>query len=200
MTDNLKDLFNKVSDGIHNSISRIAGRNIMNENAVIALELIGGILLLFWPGGSVNLVFRLLGIAFIVYGGIRLYRYYKEKDLQEGNQLKLIGDVILCLLGLSFLVNPGWLMNSASFLFGLIILLYGLYMLYIAKDAMPENRTGKEVRIGMISPVLVVILGLVLIIFPGLVVDFGLRIVGIALILTGVNRFYSNYSGGKNIF
>ena len=176
-------------------LEKLKDRKILNDTAILALEIIGGILLLLWPAGSVSLLFRALGVVCLVGGGIRLYGYFNKKNVEMDNRLQAAVSGLVCLLGLSFVINPRWLLNSASFLVGLMVLLYGLYLLYTARDAQPAD--GKK-GVGMISPAVIAVLGILLIIFPKLVVNFGLRIVGVALLLTAANQIYTDYTAGKN--
>ena len=173
-------------------------KKVLNDNLITALEIIGGLLLLIWPSGSVSIIFRALGIVCMIGGGIRIYGYFNKETEGMDNKFRMIVSCAVCLLGLSFVISPTWLINSASFLLGLALLLYGLYLLYVAKDNQKENQTNDTRKIGninikpgMISPAIIALIGLLLIIFPKLIVTFGVRAIGAALLLTGASQLYT---------
>ena len=173
-------------------------KKLLNDKAVTVLEVVGGIMLLVWPSGSVSLIFRLLGLGLIAGGAIRIYGYFNKDTEGIDNKFRMIVACVACLVGLSFLINPKWLINSASFILGILLLVYGLYLLYVEKDNKKDSQNeNRKDKIGMISPAVIAIIGVVLIIFPKLLVSFGVRAIGIVLLLTAFNQIFDNYNEGK---
>ena len=147
------------------------------------IELVLGLLFLVSPSGTVSIVFRLAGLLCVLLAAWR-YLQYRKAPAEMGS-VYLIPTALLAFLGLSLLINPRWPIQSATFVIGIIIVVYGVYNVYLSKER--SGADSRAMKAGMIAPAVYIIVGAILIVMPRLAVNTVLRLLGIALLFVGGN-------------
>ena len=94
-----------------------------------------GLLLMIFPEVSATVIYRVLGIAIIIFGAVKLIGYFSHDLFRLAFQYDLAFGVLLLALGVIVLTRPE---NVMSFLFialGIAILADGLFRVQVALDA-----------------------------------------------------------------
>ena len=100
--------------------------NLVIEDGI--MNLIVGLILVFWPNLGPNLVMIVIGFWFVLGGLIQLIIANKFKDSAGGRNVR---GLITIILGGIIIFNPSDTVNLLSMLIGGVSLLYGLYLVLI---------------------------------------------------------------------
>ena len=100
--------------------------NLIIDDGV--LNLIVGLVLLFWPNLAPNLIMIILALWIMIGGLIQLYIANKYKNQSGGRNVR---GVITLIIGLLILFNPSSSVQLVSMMIGALSLLYGIYMLIL---------------------------------------------------------------------
>lgn len=118
--------------GLIESIKGIKSRkefafsNLIIEDGI--MNIIVGLILVFWPNLGPNLVMIILGVWIILGGVIQLFIANKYKDQVGGRNGR---GILTIVLGAIILFNPSTSVNLFSMVVGALSLLYGIYLLYL---------------------------------------------------------------------
>ena len=125
---------------------------------VLAVAL--GLIALFWPGGSISLLIRIVGL-FLLADALTLFLSARHSVLQTGGSLQLAVSLVA---GAALLLFPEALARLAFILLGIWALLTGIAFLL---DSRPQSEWGQErsapIALGLAS----LVAGLALIFWPG---------------------------------
>lgn len=100
-----------------------------------AVFCIAGVLLIAFPQVSALTVGRILGVAMIVFGAVKLVGYFSKDLFRLAFQFDLEFGILLIALGLIVLVNPSDVLNFIFIALGISILADGLFKVQIAIDS-----------------------------------------------------------------
>jgi len=100
--------------------------NLIVEDGL--MNIIVGLVLIFWPNLGPNLVMIILGVWILLGGLIQLFIANKFKDQVSGRNFR---GVITIVLGGFIIFNPSTTVNLFSMIIGTISLLYGIYLLFL---------------------------------------------------------------------
>jgi len=146
-----------------------------------------GVLLAVFPELSLMLVGRALGIAMIIFGGIKLVGYFSRDLYRLAFQYDLEFGILLVVLGLIVLKKP---INAVNFIFialGIAILADGLFKIQIAVDA---KKFGIDTWWLILSlAILTGIVGLLVVFRPVENAKLLTALLGISLLAEGILNF-----------
>lgn len=94
-----------------------------SHNVLAFLYIVLGIVLLVKPSELTRLFCVFVGIAALLYGGVRLFSYLHRKESESAFQTDLILGVILLVIGIICLVRPRIILSILPFILGIVILL-----------------------------------------------------------------------------
>lgn len=118
--------------GLIESINGIKTRKNYKYGTLIIedgiMNIIVGLILVFWPNLGPNLVMIILGIWIILGGIIQLFIANKYKDQIGGRNIR---GIITVVLGGIILFNPSSSVQIFSMIIGALGLLYGIYLLFL---------------------------------------------------------------------
>lgn len=153
------------------------------------ITLLIGICLLVFPEKVLEVALRICGALLLVYALYRLIAVFVlDADIFESSA-NLISTVIILTLGVLFLINPLFISGVISTLFGIYLIVIGLFNLWrssVIKEhceifGIEENKDTKRSR--AITAIISLVLGLILVIFPLAIEKFTAIITGICLII-----------------
>ena len=171
--------------------------------AIIALA--GGLILVIWPEAVKNSIMIILGALILAVGLVSLIMSYTGKWKKEKVPLLLLNSIVdiafgLVLIifpdffiafGLVLIIFPDFFMSVIFFVFGLILLIFGL------GEIISLFRTAKAVRVPWplyIGPLITLILGVIMFFNPSWVSNALFVVFGAALLLYSVSEFASTYT------
>ena len=138
------------------------------------LFLILGICLLVNPAGMVRFITYIIGVIFVVYGSIKLYNYYKEKETISSIQLTL--GITARVIGIIIMFCNGVIEFVIRLVMGGFILANGINKLIVALNSKETNNKWTTL---LIISIILIIAGLYMILKSNIV----LSTIGIVLII-----------------
>ena len=138
------------------------------------LFLILGICLLVNPAGMVRFITYIIGVIFVVYGSIKLYNYYKEKETISSIQLTL--GITAIVIGIIIMFCNGVIEFVIRLVMGGFILANGINKLIVALNSKETNNKWTTL---LIISIILIIAGLYMILKSNIV----LSTIGIVLII-----------------
>lgn len=145
-----------------------------------------GIMLLAWPGISMRLICRLVGILVVLLGVIRLFSYFCEDRFDLAFQFDFALGLFALVAGILFIGWPGRVVEVFNILLGVYVLVDGAFKLQTALDA---RRFGLDRWWGiLLLALLTCCCGLLLALSPFEGAAALTRLMGAALLIEGVQN------------
>ena len=159
----------------------------MKNSSVLSLVimLLAGIFFLIFPGGSLHLAIRILGIGLILAGVIGAVNQVGKKV--DKSDIKLLCYVAEILAGIVILAAPSFVLKAFPFIAGLIILVLGIVDVVRAVQVLLETVDGWKTSVALAA--LTVIVGIIIMINPFGSMKLLVRVIGAILIdqaVTGI--------------
>ncbi len=157
--------------------------------AIVAL--VGGLVMVVWPEAVKNSIMIILGALILAVGVVTLIMSYTGKWRKEKVPLLLLNSIVDIAFGLVLIIFPKFFTDLIMFVFGLILLVFGL------GEIINLFRTARVVRVPwplFIGPAITLILGVVMFFFPGESGNLLFILFGSTLLLYAVSEFASTYT------
>ncbi|HJW76531.1 MAG TPA: HdeD family acid-resistance protein [Thermoleophilia bacterium] len=119
------------------TLRRGESRGIQAIGALIAI--VGGIILLIWPGESLKLVAFIAGVTFLLWGVVRTVTAWREHRDDRARELAV--GIALIVLGVLVMAWPGATIALVGILIGLIAIAWGATMIV---GALRMRKTGQQ--------------------------------------------------------
>lgn len=159
------------------------------SRAIIAL--IGGLVLVVWQEAVKNSIMIILGALILAVGLVSLILSYTGKWKKEKVPLLLLNSIVDIAFGLVLIIFPKFFAELIMFVFGLVLLVFGL------GEIINLFRSAKTVRVPWplyIGPAITLILGIVMFFFPDRSSNAVFVVFGATLLLYSVSEFASTYT------
>ncbi len=143
-----------------------------------------GILLMFFPGFSVEIACNILGVGMIVFGAVKIIGYFSKDLYRLAFQFDLAIGIVFGVLGALILVYPVQTVEFFSIVAGMAILADGMIKVQIALDS---RRFGiGQWWIMFVLAILSALAAAVLIFYPSTGAQILTVLLGLALFCEGV--------------
>jgi hypothetical protein len=119
------------------TLRRGESRGIQAIGALIAI--VGGIILLVWPGETLKVVAWIAGLTFLFWGIARTFTAFRE--MGDARTRELAVGIALIILGILVMAWPSASITLIGILIGIIAIAWGIAMIV---GALHMRRTGKE--------------------------------------------------------
>lgn len=155
-----------------------------------------GVVLVLWPGLSIQIVCMAVGAVLIVSGAIRIIGYFTVKDGSIYSQMNLIFGIIFAVVGVWIVMKPDKVLAIIPIIVGIVISLHGLHNLQQAIELCKDKYD--KWWIALLLGVLTVGFGVLLICRPFAAIETMVMLIGVFLIYDGlsniwiVSRIYKN--------
>ena len=166
-------------------------KNLKSWSILSAIVMIAvGLILMIFPGVSLNVVCTVLGIAFIAWGAIRILSYFMLSIDEFMYRSDMIAGLLFILGGVVMLARQNLMLDIIPILLGLVIVISGIAKLQNAVIAK---------RIGYDGATMYMILALISIIFGFAIMFFlsGTIAAKTLFVLIGAGLVYS---GGSDLY
>jgi hypothetical protein len=108
------------------------------------IAIIGGIILLAWPGETLKVVAFVAGLTFVLWGVVRTLSAFRE--LGDSRARELAVGIALIVLGILVMAWPGATITLVGILIGLMAVVWGVVMIVGALNLRKTGRQWEEVR------------------------------------------------------
>ena len=162
----------------------------LKTNVVVsaALCILLGIVLVAWPDLSIQIVCTAVGAVLLIGGGVRLAVYFTTKDGSVYTQMNLIMGIVLAVVGVWILLQPGKVLAIIPIIVGIVIVLHGINNLQQAVTLCKEKYD--KWWVALILGLLTVGFGVLLICRPFEALDTVVMLIGIFLIYDGISDIW----------
>lgn len=142
-----------------------------------------GLVLLIWPGISIQIACRGIGVLLLVYGMIQIIAYLRNKDKNLAAYSMFTVGIVTGVLGAWIALRPETVIVALPIITGIILVLHG------AQNILQAVRLKKQMYskwwIAVVIGLITAIFGIILICNPFTAVDVLIRIIGVFLICDG---------------
>ncbi|MCM1253999.1 MAG: DUF308 domain-containing protein [Clostridium sp.] len=155
-------------------------------SALICIAL--GVVLVVWPGMSVQIACMAIGAVLVLNGISRLLNFIFERDGSLFSQMNLIMGIIITVIGVYILLQPSKIIAMIPILVGIIIIIHGVNNLQQAVS-LCKGQYDKW-WVALILGLLTVGFGILLICNPFEAIDTLVMFIGLFLIYDGVSDIW----------
>ncbi|CDF42086.1 putative uncharacterized protein [Roseburia sp. CAG:182] len=152
-------------------------------SAVLCIIL--GVVLLLYTEQMTDLLCKLLAVVLIVMGVAHMIIYFTDR---VGNNLRLIGGVVVLLLGVWIFINPRIIINLIPAIIGAILFLHGVEDLRLSIQA--KQAEGSAWISCLILAIVNLAIGILLIVKAFEAAQIAFKLIGIALIYDGISDIW----------
>lgn len=162
----------------------------LKTNVVISslLCVLLGLVLLFWPGLSIQIVCTAVGAVLIISGAIRMVGYFTLKDGSMYSQINLIFGIIFAVVGVWIVMKPDKVLAIIPIIVGIVIALHGLHNLQQAIQLCKDQYD--KWWVALLLGILTVGFGVLLICRPFAAIDTVVMLIGAFLIYDGLSNIW----------
>ena len=147
-----------------------------------------GLVLVFWPGLSIQIVCTAVGAVLMISGVVRIVSYVTARDGSMYFQVNLIFGIIFAVVGVWIVIKPAKVLAIIPISVGIVIALHGLHNLQQAMD-LCQSKYDKW-WIALLLGILTIGFGILLICRPFAAIDTVVMLIGIFLIYDGLSNIW----------
>lgn len=147
-----------------------------------------GLVLVFWPGLSIQIVCTAVGAVLMISGVVRIVSYVTARDGSMYFQVNLIFGIIFAVVGVWIVIKPAKVLAIIPIIVGIVIALHGLHNLQQAID-LCQSKYDKW-WIALLLGILTIGFGILLICRPFAAIDTVVMLIGIFLIYDGLSNIW----------
>ena len=147
-----------------------------------------GLVLVFWPGLSIQIVCTAVGAVLMISGVVRIVSYVTARDGSMYFQVNLIFGIIFVVVGVWIVIKPAKVLAIIPIIVGIVIALHGLHNLQQAMD-LCQSKYDKW-WIALLLGILTIGFGILLICRPFAAIDTVVMLIGIFLIYDGLSNIW----------
>jgi uncharacterized membrane protein HdeD (DUF308 family) len=153
------------------------------------LLILFGVVAIAWPGITVEVFVTVFGVFILVMGIVGLFYGFAERDFQAHRALRIVQGLVGIVIGLIAIVFPGDAAVAIVYLVGIWMILVGVFDLagagWVPKDM--SRFLGRYTRFSWaLSGIIFIVVGLLIIVFPGLTILAVVWVIGLIAIILGV--------------
>ncbi|MGN0709997.1 MAG: HdeD family acid-resistance protein [Anaerovoracaceae bacterium] len=171
-------------------IKRIERLSELKRNNMMSgiVSLVIGVVLTVWPGMAMSLVCRIIGAALLVLGVVYIVMHFSNKEHKMAGGAFLVMGIILAVLGLWIWSKPAWLIALIPLLVGIILAVDGV--MNVAEAVVTSRQGYGGWWFSLILAILTIAVGLLLAFNPFEAASTVTRIIGIAMIYSGITDLW----------
>lgn len=148
-----------------------------------------GVMFIACPDTALRLLCICLGVSMLIFAGAKIVGYYSKDPYGLAFQFDLSLGIVVGVLGVAFLLHRQMVLNTVIAIVGLFVLIDGAFKFQTAFDA---RRFGMRAWwIIMLGAILTAAAAAICIFFPEAAAQTTTSIIGIALIVDGVQNLYN---------
>ena len=156
-----------------------------------------GVILVVWPGLSVQVVCMAIGGVLVLNGLSRLLNFILNRDGSIFSQMNLVMGIIITVIGGWILLQPGTIIAMIPILVGIIIVIHGINKLQQAVS-LCQNRYDKW-WIALLLGIVTIGFGVLLVFNPFAAVDTLIRFIGLFMIYDGASDIWIMSRVSRNV-
>jgi len=168
----------------------------MNSYFAAGAALVTGLLLLFWPNASLNVVCNVIGIGVLVISAIQLLAAFRGWGTVEAGYNLAIG-ILLLAVGIFFLTSPGVIGAIIPLIVGIYVVLHGF--MELGRALMLFRERYANWWIALILSVVSIILGVFLVTNAIAAGQVLLQLVGALIVYDSVSNLWIISRVSKNL-
>lgn len=166
-----------------------------NNKLLSVLMVVLGLVLLLWPGKTLTLAARILGVALLVGAVISGLVWYRDRHKLKSNPATLAIAIVCLVVGVIVLIAPAGLVKLLPKLIGLAVLLNGVLNLAQALD---QRRSGYEKwTASLVMAILTIVAGAFIFFHAFGVMEAAVMVIGGILIYNGASNLWIESRYGK---
>ena len=165
--------------------------NIIKLGITIAL----GMVLVIYPGETLDTLVKVLGIAIVVISGVVLASTLIAKDKIGYDVFQVVGAIIALIAGIIILADRGLIISIFPIVTGLSIIAYGVFGVINALNFKKYYSMGWQASLAF--SIITIIVGLVIAGNPFGTMNTIVRLIGIVLIYNGAVGIYMQLNRRK---
>ena len=168
------------------------------KNTVVdaILLLILGIVLLVNPGGTLETLFRIIGVMLIIMGAVRIISFFVKKEKKDHSVPALIIGIIQALIGLILIEKPN-LLISVWYKVAAVLIAYGAIVSLIRAVRQMKEKSSAAVATLILS-IITLILAIVVFANPIALAAFYTQLIGVSFILDGITLALASLSKSES--
>ena len=158
-----------------------------NNVLLSVLMVVLGLLLLLWPGKTLEVAAKILGVALLVGAVICCVSWYRDRGVAGRDYTSLALGILCLVAGLVVFIAPRGVITLLPKLIGIAVLINGVINL---AQALELRNVGQSWTSSMAMAVLTIAMGLFLLVFAFSAMEVAVMVVGGVFVYNGVSNLW----------
>ena len=159
-----------------------------NNKLLSILMVVLGLVLIIWPGKTLTLAARILGIALLAAGAVSCISWYRDRRKVSANPVSLAIGIVCVVAGIIVLAAPQGVVKLLPKLVGLAVALNGVLNLAQALD---QRRAGDgKWTAALAMAALTIIAGLFIFFHAFGVMEAAVMVIGAVILYNGASNLW----------
>ena len=159
-----------------------------NNTMLSILMVILGLVLFIWPGKTLDLAARILGVALLLGAAVSAYSWYRDRNKPDAGYATLAVAIVCLVVGLIVVIAPKGVITLLPKLIGIAIVINGILNFAQALDLRRMN--GANWASAMVMAALTILCGLFLIFFAFGAMKAAVMVIGGIFIYNGISNLW----------
>ena len=166
-----------------------------NNKLLSVLMVVLGLVLLIWPGTTLTLAAKILGVALLVAAVVSGVMWYRDRHKLHASYVTLAVAIVCLVVGIIVLAAPQGVVKLLPKLIGLAVLLNGVLNLAQALD---QRRSGYEKwTASLVMAILTIVAGAFIFFHAFGVMKAAVMVIGGILVYNGASNLWIESRYGK---
>lgn len=170
--------------GLKFRIEKFGKNNVWLSILMVAL----GLLLVFWPGKTLELAATILGIALLIGAAVSGFSWYRDRHKVNANYTTLALAIVFLLLGVIVLAAPKGVITLLPKLIGVAVVINGIINLAQALEL--RNLGMSSWKSSMTMAALTILLGAFLVFFAFSAMKAAVMVIGAIFVYNGASNLW----------
>ena len=162
---------------------------LSRNNKLLSILMVAlGLALVIWPGKSLELAARILGVALLLGGAVSAFSWYRDRHKVSASTVTLAIAIVCLVLGVIVLAAPRGVVKLLPKLIGLAVLLNGVLNLAQALD---QKRAGySRWTASLVMAILTIIAGGFIFLHAFGIMKTAVVVIGIVILYNGASNLW----------
>lgn len=154
------------------------------NNQILGSVVIGvvGLILAIWPGGTLEIFCRIVGIGLLIYGVVALLQGLNGTRSTGG----IVSGTLAVVFGIFFVARPGLIASIIPFIVGIVMIVNAI--VNIIQGVSARGVLGRRFGFSLVGSVIMLVLGIVIVRNPFTTAGLIVRVMGIAMVLSAIDN------------
>ena len=159
-------------------------RALKNYIVDALLLIVLGIVMVAWPQGTLETIFKWIGVGMIVIGAIKIILFFVKKDSEQRSWVDLAVGAVQIIAGIFFIAKPAFLVEFFPTVAAILLGYGAIVMIVRAVKMIDGNKTA--FTLSLVLGIVTLVLAVIVFVHPVALANVMVQAAGVSMIVEGI--------------